>query len=141
MMPSEASVTSLVLGQQIGAYRIVSYLGSGATAEVYGGEHVEPLLARKVAIKALRHELCQDRVLVERFMNEARALGRIRHPNVVDIFEVARLDDGRVCLVMELLRGEPLHTYQANRGRLGVHEVLGIVAQIASAMQAAHQQR
>jgi serine/threonine protein kinase len=138
---AEASVTSLVLGQQIGAYRIVSFLGSGATAEVYAGEHVEPLLARKVAIKALRAELCQDRVLVERFMNEARALGRIRHPNVVDIFEVERLDDGRVCLVMELLRGEALHTYQANRGHLGVHEALGVAAQIASAMQAAHQQR
>jgi serine/threonine-protein kinase len=116
----------------------MSFLGAGGMAEVYVGEHVDPRLARRVAIKALRTELCQDPTLVERFVNEARALGRIRHPGVVDVYEVDRLPDGRVCLVMELLRGETLSQYLAARGRLPVPEALAIAAQVAAAMRAAH---
>jgi serine/threonine protein kinase len=145
MMGASAPVppppTSQLLGHQIGPYRIVSFLGAGGMAEVYVGEHVDPQLGRRVAIKALRPELCQQQALVDRFMNEARALGRIRHPGVVDIFEVDRLPDGRVCLVMELLRGEPLAAYLKSRGRLPVDEAIAIAAQIASAMSAAHAQR
>jgi serine/threonine protein kinase len=138
---SPPAPTSQLLGHQIGPYRIVSFLGAGGMAEVYVGEHVDPALGRRVAIKALRPELCQQQALVDRFMNEARALGRIRHPGVVDIFEVDRLPDGRVCLVMELLRGEPLAAYLKTRGRLPVDEAIAIAAQIASAMSAAHAQR
>jgi serine/threonine-protein kinase len=127
-----------LLGHQIGPYRIVSFLGAGGMAEVFVGEHVDPQLARRVAIKALRTELCQDPTLVERFVNEARALGRIRHPGVVDVYEVDRLPDGRVCLVMELLRGETLSHYLAARGRLPVDEAVAIASQVAAAMRAAH---
>ena len=128
-------------GDQIGPYRIEAFLGAGGMAEVFIGEHVDPLLARRVALKVLRWELCKDRVVVDRFANEARALQRIRHPGVVDIFDVEQLEDGRVCLVMELLRGEPLSERIEGRGGLPVHDALTIAAQIASAMQAAHRQR
>ena len=92
-----------VLGQSVGPYRIASFLGAGGMAEVFIGEH--EAIGRQVAIKVLMQELCGNPQVVDRFMNEARALGRITHPNVVEIYDVGRLDSGRVCIVMELLRG------------------------------------
>jgi len=138
--PTPHDPKSLV-GQIIGQYRIVAFLGAGGMAEVYVGEHTDPELGRRVAIKALLPEYCRRPAIVDRFMNEARALGRIRHPGVVDIYEVDQLPDGRVCLVMELLRGETLGAHVARRGRLPPAEAAAIAIQIASAMHAAHSER
>jgi serine/threonine-protein kinase len=135
------SEPSSVLGQTVGQYRIASYLGAGGMAEVFIGEHAA--IGRQVAIKVLMSELCTQPQVVERFMNEARALGRIAHPNVVEIYDVGRLGDagaGRVCIVMELLRGEPLSRLIARR-RLSVPEAVAVTQQIADAMAAAHERK
>jgi eukaryotic-like serine/threonine-protein kinase len=110
-------------------------------AEVFIGEPVESYIDRRVAIKALLLPYCQHPEMVERFVNEARALGRINHPGVVEIYDVERLPSGRVCLVMELLRGQPLHVVLAQRGRLTIPEAVAIAVQISDAMAAAHAQR
>ncbi|HTJ41499.1 MAG TPA: serine/threonine-protein kinase [Kofleriaceae bacterium] len=136
-MSAEAPVAS-VLGRTVGQYKIVSFLGAGGMAEVFIGEH--EAIGRQVAIKVLMRELCQQPQVVERFMNEARALGRITHPNVVEIYDVGRLDD-RVCIVMELLRGEPLSRMVARRGRLTVGESVAVAQQVADAMAAAHERK
>ena len=130
---------SSVLGQQVGPYRIASFLGDGGMAQVYIGEH--EAIGRQVAIKVLLDEMCRQPEVVERFMNEARALGRINHPGVVEIFDVGRLPGGRVCLVMELLRGEPLSRMVARRGRLSVAEAVSITSQVADAIAAAHERK
>jgi serine/threonine-protein kinase len=128
---------SSVLGQSVGPYRIASFLGAGGMAEVYIGEHAQ--IGRQVAIKVLMRELCQQPQVVERFMNEARALGRITHPNVVEIYDVGTLGE-RVCIVMELLRGEPLSRMIARR-RLSVSEAVAVAQQVADAMAAAHERK
>jgi serine/threonine-protein kinase len=127
-----------VLGQSVGQYRIASFLGAGGMAEVFIGEHEQ--IGRQVAIKVLMGELCQQPQVVDRFMNEARALARINHPNVVEIFDVGKLPSGRVCIVMELLRGEPLSRL-IKRRRLTVPEAVTIAQQIADAMAAAHDRK
>jgi serine/threonine-protein kinase len=127
-----------VLGQTVGQYRIVSFLGAGGMAEVFIGEH--EVIGRQVAIKVLMAELCQQPQTVDRFMNEARALARINHPNVVEIFDVGRLPSGRVCIVMELLRGEPLSRVIARR-RLAVPDAVAIAQQTSDAMAAAHDRK
>ena len=130
-----------LLGQVVGKYRIASFLGEGGMAQVFIGEHTDPQIDRRVAIKVLRLEYCQSREMIDRFVNEARALGRIKHPGVVEIFDVDRLPSGRVCLVMELLRGKILFDYMAQRGRLPAAEAVAIAGQIADAIGAAHEQR
>jgi serine/threonine-protein kinase len=127
---------SSVLGQTVGQYRIASFLGAGGMAEVFIGEHTA--IGRQVAIKVLLAEMCQQPEVVERFMNEARALGRITHPNVVEIYDVGKLANGRVCIVMEMLRGEPLSRMLAQRGQLPIGEAVAVASQIAEAMAAAH---
>ncbi len=127
---------SSVLGATVGQYRIGSFLGAGGMAEVFIGEHTA--IGRQVAIKVLLPEMCQQPQVIERFMNEARALGRITHPNVVEIYDVGKLANGRVCIVMELLRGETLARMLAQRGQFPVGEAVAIASQIADAMAAAH---
>lgn len=127
-------------GQQVGSYWIGQRLGAGGMAEVYEGEHVDPGLARKVAIKVLRAEHCNNPELVERFVNEAKALGRINHPGVVHIYDVAYLPDRRVCLIMAYLQGKTLDAWRRERGQLSVQEALPLMIQLADTMAAAHDQ-
>jgi serine/threonine-protein kinase len=107
-------------------------------AQVFVGD--EPQLGRKVAIKVLLAEHCTNEQIVSRFTNEARALGRIHHPGVVEILDVDRLEDGRVCLIMEHLEGQSLHAFLHHRRRLGAAEALPLMLQLADTMAAAHDQ-
>jgi eukaryotic-like serine/threonine-protein kinase len=67
-----------VIGEVINNYQVLSLLGEGGMGAVYLAEH--PFMGRQAAIKVLRREFAEDRGLVERFMNEARAANAIRHP-------------------------------------------------------------
>ncbi len=127
-------------GQQVGKYRIGPLLGEGSMAEVYVGEHIEPHMARKVAIKALLPEHCSNAQVANRFMNEARALGRINHPGVVSVYDVQRMYDGRVCIIMEFLHGQTLRDWLHHRGAFSVEEAVYLTIQLADALAAAHQQ-
>ena len=100
-----------MIGERVNNYEIRSILGEGGMGAVYLAEH--PFMGRKAAIKVLRRELAEDRGLVERFMNEARAANAIHHPNIIDIIDVGLLPSGIPYLMMEFLDGETLA--QANR--------------------------
>ena len=102
---------------------------------VYLAEH--PFMGRKAAIKVLRREFAEDRSLVERFMNEARAANAIRHPNIIDIIDVGRMPSGIPYLMMELLEGESL-SQRIRRGNVPIPEALDIIVQTTSALAAAH---
>jgi serine/threonine-protein kinase len=128
-------------GQQISKYRVGSKLGEGGMAEVYMGEHIDPHMARRVAIKVLLAEHCTNTEVINRFMNEARALGRITHPGVVSVFEIDKLWDGRVCIIMEFLGGQTLRDWLRQRGRISVDEALDVTIQLSDAMAAAHDQQ
>ncbi len=136
--PPPGADGSELIGCRVGKYVIQGLIGQGAMAQVFAGEETQ--LARKVAIKVLRAQHCTNEDIVRRFTNEARALGRIEHPGVVDVLDVARLDDGRVCLIMEHLQGQSLHALLYQRGRLGAAEALPLMIQLADTLAAAHEQ-
>ncbi len=124
-----------MIGERINNYEVRSIVGEGGMGAVYLAEH--PFMGRKAAIKVLRPELAQDRGLVERFMNEARAANAIHHPNIIDIIDVGLLPSGVPYLMMEFLEGESL-AKRIERGRLPVAEAVDVATQTASALQAAH---
>src|SRR5262250_321641 len=85
--------TDLPAGTVVGEYTIDCKLGDGGMATVYGATH--PLIGKKAAIKVMTPALSLDLGLVERFVLEAQAVNRIRHPNIVDVFSFGQLPDGR----------------------------------------------
>src|SRR4051812_24940048 len=98
---SPGAFAELAPGTRVGEYEITSVLGRGGMGVVYGG--VQPLIEKRVAIKVLSPECAARPDLVRRFLEEARAVNRIGHPNIIDIFSFGQLPDGRHYFVMELL--------------------------------------
>ena len=125
----------LAEGARAGDYEIEGLLGGGAMGDVYAGRH--PLIGKRVAVKVIKRHLAAAPDAIERFLREARAVNQVGHPNVVDVFAVGRLDDGRLYLVMDLLEGEALGA-RLRRGRMPVEEALDVLDAIAVALDAAH---
>jgi serine/threonine-protein kinase len=125
-----------VIGERVNNYEVKSLLGEGGMGAVYLAQH--PFMGRKAAVKVLRRELAQDRGLVERFMNEARAANAIHHPNIIDIIDVGQLPSGIPYLMMEFLEGESLARRIEREGRFPVDAAIDVAMQTASALQAAH---
>ncbi len=126
-----------LIGETIGNYRVVEPLGEGGMGTVFRVEHV--VLGRSYALKVLRSKAFdRDPNAAQQFVREARAAARVRHPNIVDVFDFGYLADGRPYFVMELLEGESL-TDRLARGPLDVGEVVHIARQIASALAAVHE--
>ena len=122
-------------GTWVGEYQIESKLGQGGMASVYAG--TQPVIGKKVAVKVMSRQLCLDPVQVERFIQEARAVNQIGHPNIVDVFAFGALPDGRSYFVMEWLQGETLAA-RLRRGWLTVPEAVAIMFQICDGLAAAH---
>jgi serine/threonine protein kinase len=125
-----------VIGQRVNNYEIISLLGEGGMGAVYLATH--PFMGRKAAVKLLRRELVEDRGLVERFMNEARAANAIHHPNIIDIIDVGLLPTGVPYLMMEYLEGDTLARAIQDRGTIPAADTIDIAVQTASALGAAH---
>jgi serine/threonine protein kinase len=124
------------VGDVIGNYRIVEALGEGGMGTVYRVEHV--VLGRPYALKILRPRVFErDASAGQRFLREARAASRVRHPNIGDVFDFGHVADGRPYFVMELLEGESLADRVA-RGALQPAEVVSIGRQLAGALAAVH---
>jgi serine/threonine protein kinase len=125
-------------GTVAGAYILKKELASGGGGTVYEAQH--RILGRKVAVKVLRRQLAASPQMVARFVQEARAVNMIKHPNIVDVVDFGELPDGRPFHVMELLEGIDLRTVLNERGRFPPGEVLEILEPVCSALQAAHDQ-
>jgi eukaryotic-like serine/threonine-protein kinase len=122
-----------------GKYMLEDLLGVGGMGEVYRATNMS--LGRKVAIKILSRDFVESEDDVLRFLREARAAAAVRHPNVVDVIDVARDDDGTPFIVQELLRGEDLEQHlKASGGVLEVDEVLELMTAVADAIAAAHEE-
>lgn len=124
-----------------GKYKIESELGRGGMGKVYLATHLGT--ERPVAVKIIAPQYMRRPEFVERFRREARAAGRLRHPNVVDVtdFGFADTDYGRVAyLVMEYLDGCTLGEILEEEKNLPVGWTLDILDQICSAVHEAHQQ-
>ena len=126
-----------LIGSTVGNYSIKDLVGAGAMGQVFMGEH--PQIGRKVAVKVLNHQLSSNSDMSTRFLSEARAVNRINHPNIVQVFDFGTLPDGRLYLVMEFLKGRDLGSYMDDKRRLSLKETLGLLDQISSGLEAAHE--
>jgi len=122
-------------GVEVGGYIVDGELGHGGMGVVYSATH--PVIGKRAAIKVLRPEVSRSPIAVERFIQEARAVNQIGHPNIVDIFAYGALPDGRAYHVMDLLVGEPLRR-RLKRSVLHPSEAASVIDEIASALIAAH---
>jgi serine/threonine protein kinase len=130
------------VGQTLdGKYRLERLLGQGGMGAVYLATHLGT--ERYVALKLITPQFMRNEEFVERFKREARAAGRLRHPNVVDVtdFGFARVGKESVAyLVMEYLDGCTLSDVLAEEERLPLYWVVDILEQVCSAVHEAHQQ-
>ena len=117
-------------------YRVVGKLASGGMGRVVLAEDSE--LGRRVAIKLIRDELARDPRFVERFWREARAAAAIGHPNIVQVFEVAKTESGLPYIVMEALEGRDLAEELRLLCRLPLRRAVDIAGQVLFALAAAH---
>ena len=126
------------IGDVIGNYRLIEPLGEGGMGTVFAVEHV--VLGRRYALKVLRSRVFErDATASARFLREARAAARVRHPHIVDVFDFGHLGDGRPYFVMEMLEGESVADRIAHDGALDPGEAVAIARQMATALAAVHE--
>ncbi len=126
----------LRVGEMVGEYRIENRIGEGGFGVVYRA--VQPLIGKKVAVKVLSRHYASGDEVIERFVAEARAVNRIRHRNIIDIFSFGVLADGRHYYVMELLEGETLDELLGRVGSLSPELAIELLRPVARALDAAH---
>lgn len=128
------------VGQTLGKVRIDTLLARGGTAEVYIGTHTT--LQREVAIKVLNNNYDEQPHALERFQREAMVVGKLRHPNIVQVFDFDTTTDNHPYLVMEYIKGPSLQKYltalHARGQRLEFPHVIRLMDAMTSALQYAH---
>ena len=121
---------------QIGPYRLDREIARGGMGVVYLAHDTR--LGRTVALKSLPAEVASEPERRERFERESRLLASLNHPNIAAIYDIVE-SEGRPFLALEHIDGETL-AQRIARGPIGLHETLDIAHQIASGMEAAHEQ-
>ncbi len=120
-----------------GRYKLARPLGEGGMGAVWSATHTT--IGREVAIKVLHPNVAAaEPTAVDRFLNEAKICGSIRHPGIVDVVDFGKADDGSPFIVMELLHGEALSTVLDRVKTLRPEEILPILRDIARALALAH---
>ena len=121
---------------RVGGYDLVRRLGAGGMGEVYLAH--DSRLERDVAIKLLPAELSRDPEALARFRREALTLAALNHPNIATIHGFEDTPDGGLGLVLEYVQGESLAA-RLERGAMPIHDALSACAQIAEALEVAHE--
>jgi len=111
-------------------------MGAGSMGSVWAARN--ELTNRDFAVKFLRSDLARDEEALQRFFLEARACGQIRHPAIVDVYDMGQAEDGSPYLVMELLEGEGFDQRIQRQGRLLPSDVCRWVATVARGLDEAH---
>ena len=117
-------------------YELLGELGHGGMATVYRAH--DPRLGRDVAVKLLHAHLRESAEVAARFATEARAVAKLRHPNIVEVFDVSGDDDGEQFLVVELVRGPSMRRLLAEHGALPPEVGCAIVLDVLNALASAH---
>ena len=134
---SRLVIINTILGQTLdGRYRIDSVLGRGGMGVVYRATHIR--LDAPCAVKILHSDLVSNQSAIERFRREARAAGRIQHPNAIQVTDFGVVNDNVVYLVMELVTGPTLRDIIKSSGPLEIDRAAVIFTQVCAAVQAAH---
>ncbi|HXU36006.1 MAG TPA: protein kinase [Blastocatellia bacterium] len=125
----------ILIGRELGPYRITALLGAGGMGDVYLAQ--DRRLGRNVALKLLPDYFTADEQRLRRFQQEARAASALNHPNIITIFEIGQADSIRF-LATEYIDGETIRR-RLSSATLSVKESLEITIQVANALEAAHQ--
>ncbi|MGY4101554.1 serine/threonine-protein kinase PknD [Nocardia sp. R16R-3T] len=118
-----------------GRYRLLSLLGQGGMGQVWRAH--DSLTDRVVALKVLPERFADDEELRERFRRECRTVAQLTEPHVIPIHDFGDID-GRLYLNMRLIEGTDLRTVLMREGALSPQRAVAIIAQVAGALQAAH---
>lgn len=125
---------------RLGKYAVQGVLGKGAMGVVY--KAVDPHIERTVAIKTVRKDLLDEDLAAQfmaRFRNEARAAGRLHHPNIIGIYEYGE-DDSVAYIAMEYVDGIGLREYLNRNARFDLQQIVAILTQLLEALEFAHTQ-
>src|SRR5262249_46328156 len=125
------------LGKRIREYEILELLGKGGMGAVYRGRHI--YLDEERAIKVIHSRLAGDKDFIERFIREARILTKLRHPNLVQLFEFGTLEEDVFFMVLEFLHGESVGQRIQRLQQVPILDALRIIRQAALGLQSAHQ--
>jgi serine/threonine protein kinase len=124
-------------GVRLGRYELLSHIATGGMGVVYRARDTES--GREVALKILAPEVAAAKpAILERFIREARSAAKLRHENIVTLYEFDE-DRGTYYLAMELVEGKDLHDYISRKGKLSARRALKILVQAARALDHAHQ--
>jgi len=135
MLHVSPDASMLAEGSRFGGYLVGPCIGEGGMARVYRAQHEG--LQRQVALKVLLDGHGKDGEGHERFLREARMIAAIKHPNVVNIFDVG-VHQGRPYLVMELLEGMDLEAYVASQGPLEEPMLMDVIIPVVAGLAAVH---
>ncbi|MFT3836426.1 MAG: protein kinase [Myxococcaceae bacterium] len=123
-----------MVGRQIGRYKILEELGSGGMSVVYKG--LDTALDREVAVKVLHPHLAGREESRKRLAREAKAVARLHHPNILEVFDFSGADTHDAFIVTEYIRGKTLRQFLADQtleppevGAMVVHEIAAALAQ------------
>ena len=133
---SLARPDAMVGRKLVDRFEITRKLGEGGMGAVYEARHT--LIGKRVAIKILLDKYAQKESVIARLQQEARLASSIGHPNIVDITDFGKTEDGRTFVVMEYLDGESLAQLIGREGPLAPERALQISRQVADALTAAH---
>src|SRR5262245_36534558 len=122
---------------EVGEYRAQRKIGEGGMGSVYAA--IQPVIGKRVAIKVIAANLGSNPDVVRRFVDEARSVNKIGHPNIVDIFSFGWLPDRRHYFAMEFLDGKSLSD-RLKAGPIPPAECRRVLRQICEALEAAHRQ-
>jgi serine/threonine-protein kinase len=116
-------------------YLIRNELGRGAMGIVYCAQ--DRILGRNVALKKLTSDLREDKDLIRRFKQEAKALARLSHPHIVQVYDFVQ-DGDQAWIAMELIEGKTIADYLHDKGVMPISETVQLVIQMAEALAYAH---
>ena len=119
-----------------GRYEVMKEIGRGSMGVVYLAH--DPNLDLNVALKVLRHDRVESSAFVKRFLSEAKALGRLDHPNIIRVFNVDE-DEGNVYIAMEFIEGESLNDV-IKKNRFGPEKIIELGTAVAGTLDYAHKQ-
>ncbi len=125
-------------GQRIGGYEIIGKLGEGGLGVVYKARQLS--MGRIVALKVLHERWVTDDEFRKRFLVEARLVGRLSHPNLIQVIDVGRYKS-TLYFSMEFVDGEPVDATLDREGRMDLQSTVSIAIQVASALEYLHQRR
>jgi len=126
-----------LVGTRIREYEILDVIGKGGMGAVYRARHV--YLDEERAIKVVHSEFASDEGFVQRFIREAKMLVKLRHRNLVQLYEFGTLGESVFFMVLELIRGEPLHERVHRNTKIPFAEAVKVIREAALGLHQAHQ--